>query len=61
MPDYIFKTYLADGGEYFLYGETGDGQAQLTKKTFYSRKACCGYCTWTSGPMTGRSGSLTNC
>lgn len=34
MPDYVFKTYLADGREYFLYGETGDSQAQLTKKDF---------------------------
>ena len=34
MPDYVFKTYLADGREYFLYGETEGGQAQLTKKDF---------------------------
>ena len=34
MPDYIFKTYLADGREHFLYGEMGDSQAQLTKKDF---------------------------
>ena len=34
MPDYIFKTYLADGREHFLYGEMGDGRAQLTKKDF---------------------------
>ena len=34
MPDYIFKTYLADGREHFLYGEMGDSRAQLTKKDF---------------------------
>ena len=34
MPDYVFKAYLADGREYFLYGETGDSRAQLTKKDF---------------------------
>lgn len=34
MPDYIFKTYLADGREYFLYGETGDSRTPLTKKDF---------------------------
>ena len=34
MPDYIFKTYLADGREHFLYGEIGDRRAQLTKKGF---------------------------
>ena len=34
MPDYVFKAYLADGREYFLYGETEGGQAQLTKKDF---------------------------
>ena len=34
MPDHIFKTYLADGREHFLYGEMREGQAQLTKKDF---------------------------
>ena len=34
MPDYVFKAYLADGREHFLYGEMGDSQAQLTKKDF---------------------------
>ena len=34
MPDYVFKTYLADGREYFLYGETEDSRAQYTKKDF---------------------------
>lgn len=34
MPDYVFKTYLADGREHFLYGEMGDSRAQLTKKDF---------------------------
>ena len=32
MPDYVFKTCLADGREHFLYGEMRKGQAQLTKK-----------------------------
>lgn len=34
MTDYVFKTYLTDGREYFLYGETRDSRAQLTKKDF---------------------------
>ena len=29
MPDYILKTYLADGREHFLYGEIGDRRVQL--------------------------------
>ena len=34
MPHYIFKMHLADGREYFLYGETGDSRTPLTKKDF---------------------------
>ena len=60
MPDYIFKTYLADGREHFLYGEMGNGRIQLTKKAFRSRKACCGCYIWTSGLTRARSNSLTN-
>ena len=34
MPNYIFKMYLADGREHFLYGEIGNRPSQLTKKDF---------------------------
>ena len=38
MPDYIFKTYIDSGREYYEYTDAADRE-QTIKKTFRSRKA----------------------
>jgi len=37
MPDYIFKTYIDSGREYYEYTDVTDRE-QTIKKTFRSRK-----------------------
>ena len=38
----------------FSMGRCGKDRHSSQKKTFRFRKACCGYCIWTSGPIDGQ-------